>query len=174
METSYIRDANHLYLIEGYPSRFYWTGTIAEALQLLVVVQVPSIIAIVFDRNGDLVRVERRMLSSSTIEAAERVGFREFFQEQGDRELSSWLHSLGFQEAVIKVKRFYLPDYHIGIVDFPRFFQDVLCNPSAYSEDEQRLAQTQRDRWFTEGLFELWLNEGTDLWVTATGEIESS
>jgi hypothetical protein len=174
MKPSYARDSNHLYFIEGYPSRLYWTGTIAEGLQLLVVIQVPFFIAIVFDRNGDLVRVERRMLSSSTIAAAEQIGFRDFFREQGDREHSSWLHSLGFQEAVIRVKRFYLPDYHIGIVDFPRFFQDVLCNPSDYSEDEQRLAQSQRDRWFAEGLFELWLNEGTDLWITATGEIESS
>jgi hypothetical protein len=172
--TSFLRESNHVYSIEGYPNHGYYAGTTAEDLQLLVIVQFPHFLGIFFDQAGNLLDVQRRMLSSSTITMAEQMGIHEVFRTCGDRELSSWCNSLGFREGIIKVKRFFLADYSVGIADFSRTFQNVLSNPSEYSEDEQRIARNELDRWFKEGVFEFWLNDGTDLWIASNGEIESS
>lgn len=174
MSKSFLREPNYLYSVEGYSHHGYWTGTTANRLQALVVVLVPNIVAILFDEKGNLVRVEERAISSETLATANRIGFHEAFRTQGDQEVSAWLGWLGVHESVVKVKRFFLPNYHIGILDFPGFFQEVLQHPSAYSEDEQRVAERERVRWFNEGLFELWLNDATNLWITNTGQIESS
>jgi hypothetical protein len=170
---SFLRDSDHLYWIEGYPHHGYWTGTTADGSQVLVVILAPHIIAIFFDHEGNLLEVQERRLSPSTLAMAEK-GIYAGFRRQSDEDVSSWLDSLGIHESVIKVKRFFLPDYHVGIVDFPQFFQDILRNPSAYSEDEQRGAESAKARWFKEGIFELWLNDGTNLWITSTGQVESS
>lgn len=174
MSQSFLREPNYLYSIEGYPHHGYWTGTTADHLQALVVVLSPTIVAIFFDGEGNLVGVQERAISQETLAMAHRIGFHEAMRTQGDQEISAWLDSLGVHESVIKVKRFFLTDYHVGIVDFPQVFQEVLQHPSAFSEDEQRVAESERVRWSNEGLFELWLNDATNLWITSTGQVESS
>jgi hypothetical protein len=141
---------------------------------LLVVVQIPNIIGLFFDDAGSLLTVESHPFSSSVLRAVQTTGIREAFCTGGDEELNRLLSRLGFVEAVIKVKRFFLPAYHVGIIDFPAYYEEVLRNPEICSEDERSIARQTYSRWFDEGLFELWLNSGTDLWITNTGEIESS
>lgn len=174
MSRSFLREPNRLYSIEGYPHHGYWTGTTPARTQVLVVVLSPKIIAIFFDEKGNLVGVQERAISSEMLAMAHRIGFHEALRTQGDQEISDWLDSLGAHESVVKVKRFFLTDYHIGIDDFPRVFQEVLQLPSAYSEDEKRVAESERLRWQKDGLFELWLNDATNLWITSTGQVESS
>jgi hypothetical protein len=175
-----VRDPNHLYCIHGYPDRGYETGITGSGSQVLLVHQFPSVIAVYFDRNGNLFDVQIRTLSPLTQAVAKNYGFRALFGDDvGTEELSAWLRSLQFVDAVIRVKRFFLPEYHIGIVDFPACFRETLQDPlgdpdDALQEDHLRIAQQELIRWSQEGVFELWLNPGMDLWIDKTGEIESS
>src|SRR5947209_3078285 len=139
-----LRDPEYLYAIEGYPHHLYWTGMTADDAQALVLVHLPDLIAIFFDQDGNLLKVQQRKLSTKTLTLVNRVGIRDVFRQYGDEELSSWLRSLGFHESVIKVKRFFLPSHHVGVVDFARSLQQILENPTAYSEDERRVAEAER------------------------------
>jgi hypothetical protein len=136
--------------------------------------QIPHLVGLFFDQEGNLVDVQVRTLSLLEIPVSDAVERHRDTVKAGEVELMNWLDSLGFEEGIIKVKRFFLEDYYIGILDFPECFKQVLLNPSGYSEDEQIGAQRAVRRWFKEGIFELWLNEGTDLWITSAGEVESS
>jgi len=168
------RESTYLYSIRGYPHKFFWTGKTAGGLQVLVVICYPRIVTTFFDPQGKFVDVQERILSESTRILADKHGIREAFERQDDPELVCWLLDLGFLEDGIKVRKFFLPNYHIGIRDFPRYYSQVLCSPSEYNEDERNLAREAIAAWPREGLFELWLNDRTDVWVNRSGHLDAS
>jgi hypothetical protein len=171
---SFTRSPGYLYPIIGYPDRFFWTGTTSSGQQVLMVIKFPDIVALFFDQEGELQEIIERPLAASTVILAEQVGIREAFARQTDPTLLSWITEFGFQEGPIEVKRFFLPEYHIGIIDFPPSFQEVIINPTAFSIDEQLIASSERERWFNDGLFQLWLNDKKELWIAKDGQIDSS
>lgn len=83
------------------------------------------------------------------------------------------MKSVGFKEGAICVRAFFLPGNHIGILDFPQYYSDVLLHPAQYSADEVHLAQEELNRWVKEGLFELWVGAGRDVWINGLGKIDS-
>jgi hypothetical protein len=168
------RNANHNYSIKGYYNHLYWTGVVANDDQVLVVVNTPIYIAVRFNDMGALLSVEQGRLSQVTIATGNRLGIQESFRREMDQDLLFRLHGYGYKESIIHVNRFFLTDYHIGIVDFANCFVEVLESPDAFSTDEVQLAKSELTRWSSEGVFELWLNDSTNLWLTHTGEVESS
>jgi len=174
MKSVIIRASDYLYSIEGYPNHLYWTGRADNLIQMLFVIQFPYTIAFSFSEVGALINVEKKRLTRASIQLEKEVGIREVFSMGGDKRLAEWLISLDFRESVIRVRKFYLDAYHIGIADFARSFEKILRKPSSYSEDELRIADREKSRWSREGVFELWLNKRTNLWINSTGQIESS
>ena len=170
----FIRDPECLYRIEGYPHHLFWTGHIVDGKQLLVVVFFPHFLVIFFNEEGIFLGDEKNLLSPLTVAAAKQFGIGEVFRRGDDRIMSSRLHSLQFCEGPISVRRFFLPQYNIGIIDFPELFKEMLMDSPGYSQDEVQVAQSELVRWFREGLFELWLNKAKCLWILGDGQIESS
>jgi hypothetical protein len=171
---AFVRKPDHLYQLWGDPGRYFWTGITANGSQAFIFVWLPNFVTVLFDQGGNLLSVEKRTFSPDTIAKTNKCGLHETRDEEVGQEMEAWFNELQFDECLIAVKRFFLTEYHVGIVDFPRCFQEVLLSPSAFSVDEQIVAQAEHQRWFREGVFVLWLNEGFDLWIAATGEIESS
>jgi hypothetical protein len=167
------RSEDHLYSIDSDPVHYYWTGITNNSNQALVIIHYPAIIGIFFKNDGEITTTQQRLLSSRTRDVATRFGLREAFAQE-DEVFHSWMEAIGFHQQVIRVKRFFSPEYHIGILDFPQLFTDILQHPTHYSEDEYRVAERELDRWSRLGLFELWLNDATNIWIDQSGEIESS
>jgi hypothetical protein len=93
---------------------------------------------------------------------------------QSGEDPAAWMEKHGFEQQAIRVKRFFIPSYHIGIEDFPKCFYEILGDPCAYSTDENYIAQSQYDRWLGEGVYKLWLNNVKDLDMDRDGHVESS
>jgi hypothetical protein len=170
----FVREPAYLYSLEGYANHGFRTGVDADGAQALAVVLIPNIVLAIFDDAGNFLEVQSHALSADTLATANPCGNRAELRAKTDAELTALLGRIGIHDSTVRLKRFFLKGYGIGIVDFARFFQDVLQSPSAYTEDECRIAEREAHRWENEGIFELWLNEGTNIWMTRAGHIESS
>lgn len=168
------RNKDYLYTIQSDPF-YYYTGVTSDGFQALLVLYYPSVITLLFDSDGNLVEVSETPLSESMQREAERYGFYDtFLQEGAERKILWHIEQRGFKQEPIKVKRFFLPQYHIGIEDFPEGFREILLQPSHYSTEDLLLAENASNRWLSEGMFELWLNPDSYRWIKGGGEIESS
>jgi hypothetical protein len=165
-------ETDRSYTIRG-SSYDFFTGVTTDGLQMLVVIACPYFISFLFDREGNLIESQEKLLSEKTRSTFARYGSYEALARAIDEELSSWFHALGFQEKPITVKQFFHPGHHIGIKEFPEYYSAILRNPTAYSPDENQLAQAEFKRWSSAGLFELWLNEGVNLCIDRSGQVES-
>lgn len=162
--TTHLRDDLYLYPIRGDSHDFY-TGTTKNGSQLLVVISLPFATAVFFDHEGRLLRSEELYLND-----ADNTGV---FSEVDEQQLTSWLQSLGYSGGMIRVRRFFLPQHNIGILDFPNDFQDMLFLPS-FGQEERNFAQRELKRWISEGQFQLCLNPDIDLWIDGSGNITST
>ena len=163
-----------IYRICGDPYRFFITGTGTTGDQYLIVLQEPYFIVVRFDKEGNLLgsfAKEMAGLDRADNSAAE---MNESFASATDPALFEFLWSVGFTTGTIATKRFFLNEYSIGILDFPKAFTEYLASPSSFSSDEIVIAQAEQSRWRKERLYELWLDAQTNFWMKATGERESS
>jgi hypothetical protein len=167
------RNDNYLYSIQEDPF-YYYTGVTSCGLQVLAVLYYPSIVTVLFDTDGNLLSVSERLLPESTRSTVDQCGFTEAFLSGEDRAIISHLQELGFTRRPIRVKRFFLPQYHIGITDFPEVFRSMLEQPSRFTAEERNTAENELQRWSIEGLFELWLNPDSYRWINRSGHVQSS
>ena len=142
----------------------WFTGVTQHCNQLLVVYQFPDVVAVSFTPDGYIYHLS----SPPGLPIDEAAGF---FSVEDDEMLRGWLCQIGFRSGLIKVKRFMLPQHHIGIVDVPPAYSNILLHASLHSQDELELAQQEVEHWSNQGLFELSLNEFTNLWIDQTGTI---
>jgi hypothetical protein len=147
----------------------YHTGVTAEGLQVFIVIACPYYITCFFDQDGNLIEVRKGLLSEKTRAMAEKDGIHEALAGPLDTALHSWLCEIGFCEAPITVKCFFLREYNIGIKRFPDAYSDILSRPADYSNDEYIVAKAESERWLSEGLSELWLNDSVHIWLDQTG-----
>jgi hypothetical protein len=138
----------------------YQTGTTSDG-RLVVVgpFRHPWVIAVIFDRQGTFLGVERRAVQAAT----KQVWDEGFFQECLDRIIASWKADNGFIEGPIRVKPFFLSEYCIGIEEFPLDLSDYLSNPSKYSLEDQMEFARDVERWKSEGNFVFYWSESYHL-----------
>src|SRR5262245_18105084 len=113
-----VRDDDYLYSIQSDPFYYYARRT-PDGTPMLVVLQYPCIVTVSFDKAGDIMATSEKPLSEETRGLVQRSGFYRDFLQAADQEITSHLADSGFAQDTIKVKRFFLPRYHIGIRDFP-------------------------------------------------------
>jgi hypothetical protein len=142
----------------------WFTGVTPLGNQLLVVYQFPDVVAISFTPDGHV----SHLSSPPGLPIDEASGF---FSVEDDDMLHGWLYQISFQSGLVKAKRFMLPQYHIGIVDMPSVYSNMLLQASLHSQEDLELAQREVEHWSNQGLFELWLNEFTNLWIDKAGAI---
>jgi hypothetical protein len=162
---NFSRDLLALYHLQG-DDVDWQTGFTRDGDQLLVIRMFPDVLAIRFTHNGKLDRiVSVPGFPSSSLG---------FFSEQNEEALREWLSQVGFRPGLIRVRRFFLSEHHVGISDLSSYFQNILLSPSKYSQDERAFAQRELFRWSKEGIFELSLGEHNDLWIGKNGQIIAS
>lgn len=159
---SLTRGESAVYPIKGDDVDWH-AGIISSGEQILVVLFFPTILALRFSANGELVG-----LMSVSGFPSQSIGV---FSQQDDERLQDWLKDIGFRPSLIRIKRFFLPEYNIGISDLSQMFKKYLLHPNQFDRDEVDFAERESQRWSAKGLFELWLNEWTDVWIDGMGEI---
>ena len=171
-EQTFSRNEDHLYLIVGSPISYY-TGLTYDGFQVLIVPLFPIRLVVFFDIDGKLMEVEEHALMKSLETSDNPVKTLENATET-THTLNALFQRIGYKEGRIRVKRFFLNKYKIGIRDFPEIFIDTIRNPSRYCSDEIAVAKNELNRWSKEGVFEL--NFSTDLkyWINQLGIIEAT
>src|SRR5262249_51543588 len=154
--STFVRAPDHLYAIEGNSADLYWAGFTANGDQVFVTVLLPHFLVTSFGRDGDLIRAEVRMLHPNTLTRAEQSGIRDVLGAEDDLAMSTYLKSIGFRDGVIRVKRFFLSAYCVGIVDFAKHLEQILEDPTKYDADERAVAHQALVSWQRDGIFELW------------------
>ncbi len=144
------REQSHLYTIMGDEDSFY-TGKSRDH-QVVVVVQCPNVVTIQFLLDGSLAFV--RTLFSTADSGV--------FSVADDERLRGWMTAEEYVVEPISVRRFYLDDYHIGIVDYPHELLDRL---------EDSPPNGQIVEWMETGKFVLQLNQFHDVWIDSEGDV---
>lgn len=142
----------------------WFTGVTSSGNQLLVIYQFPDVVVVAFTPDGHLSGLSSPPGMPIDADAG-------FFSMKDDDILRSWLLQMGFRTALINVKRFTLPQHHIDIIDLPSNSAKILLHPTLYSDEELAIAQQELKYWSNQGLFELWLNEFTNIWIDKAGAI---
>jgi hypothetical protein len=177
------RAPGHLYRIKPNERHMICAGLSSDKRQVLMGLYCPNLVAIFFDKEGNLIDVQQRVLRFM-VEDAERGVGTSIYDERIEPEFLSWQEELGFQPATISVHKFVVLEESgtkdesscqrdgIGIQDYPAFFHDVLANPDAYTEEEKQHVQREQPQWEKDGQFVLWW--GNDYWFSSTGECVAS
>ncbi len=77
----------------------------SDGRQVLMGLYCPNLVVIFFDKAGDLLGVEQRVLSFMAEDIERGLG-TSIYDERIEPELLSWQAELGFQPAPIKVHKF--------------------------------------------------------------------
>ena len=155
------------YAIQTHDSYGFYTGLTPNDEQVLMGLFCPDLVAFYFDREGNLLRTDRRPVP--------------FFQgvtppyniydKRIPPLIKAWQKEIGFRSATIQVKKFFSHKPYIGIEDYPAHFQEILSDPDA-DEEEKADVRDSMVSWDKDGQFVLqW---GNDYWLDESGEVVSS
>lgn len=160
----------HLYSIATNIPYFY-TGHLADGTQTLMGVQLPHILMIEFDADGNYLKTslkefseERQPTDAALVEADAENEF--------SAHIYGWQVELKVIPSTISVKRFYLPERFIGITDLPEHYQQVLDYPENFTEERLQELQGDIEAWRGSGEFVLDWDE--DYYMSEKGEVEST
>ena len=135
------------------------TGRLADGTQILMGQQWSELVSVEFDAAGNYLRTATRD-----------------FDQSDEDELSVSTRSIqaeiGLIPGAISVKRFSLPERHIGIRDLPDHYQDVLDRPEDFNEEQRRELLEDIRQWQEAGDFVLEWDE--DYYFSRDGELTSS
>jgi hypothetical protein len=99
-------------------------------------------------------------------------------QSQGDWSEIPPLHN--FRPQVVRMKKFILPDLHIGIIDLPDYLQQFMDNPDEYlhemytGEEIESSCKSEiheLDQWFVSNRFVFQFHEY--YWMNEDGTVNS-
>jgi len=68
MNMARFRDESYIYTIHGESSYYYYTGRTPTGRQGFITILVPDIVALLFDRQGNFLSVEKRALADDVRE----------------------------------------------------------------------------------------------------------
>lgn len=160
------------FAICSHPGMLFWTGVSTHHPQCLLVVQWPHLVAVGFATDGAFLDVAQHAVSARPIDLRRIHSISDGLSVAGQPDL--WFESVSFKESTIVVQKFFVDDLGIGIREFPKYFSEVLADPTIATEDEYRIAAHEQRRWQEEGVYELWIGPNTDCWMSRDGIIESS
>lgn len=153
-----------LYPIKHEPGYFH-AGATGDGRQVLMGLYCPNLVAIYFDRSGELQGTERRPLEFLW----PRGESNDIYDERIGPRLRAWQDEMGFRPETIRVKRFFITE--LGIEIYPEHFGEILADPEASDEDKDDIRDSMR-AWDADEQFVLFW--GNDFWLDGTGEVVSS
>jgi hypothetical protein len=155
------------YPIKSHASYCFYTGVTSGGRQVLMGLFCPDLLAFFFDAEGNLLGVDDRPVPF----------FRgvpppyNIYDERIAPLLDAWQREIGFRPTTITVKKFFSPEHHIGIEDYPSHFEEILSDPGA--DEEEKRATRDSIRLLDEG-GQFVLFWGNDYWLDSSGEVVSS
>lgn len=163
----------HSYRVSSNPPYFY-TGHLTDGTQMLIGVQSPDLVGVVFSVNGEYLRTLTKQISQKRQLATQ--GKSEFVPDFVEDDFSAyiyeWQMELKVISGTISVKQFYLSERYIGISDLPEHYQEVLDHPEDFSEERLRELQGDVQAWRENGEFVLYWDE--DYYLNREGKLEST
>lgn len=146
------------------------TGQKDNGNQVLMGVQLPELVLVEFDAEGNY-------LSTSVREMAQEPkrtlhGPYELDKDSLASALAEWQDELGILPVPISVRQFFLSARWIGIKDIPDSLQESLDRPDDYTEEERHELQEELRQWHESGDFVLYWDE--EYYLDREGEIVGS
>jgi hypothetical protein len=153
-----------LYTIQADDCHFD-TGVLPNGHQVLIGIQLPEIVIVEFDPEGNFITTTTTKLSHPNLTPS-------LFDEAVQADLGRWKRKARFEPKNISVKAFFVTERWIGIADLPEHYRDFLDNPGNYSQDDAHFFTEEIQRWRAQGSFVLHFDE--DYYYSREGELESS
>jgi hypothetical protein len=153
----YFRSPEYRYCLGSEGAYGWWTGTIAGGRQVF---RGPTAF-IVFDEQGHLLRAED---SSRYPVPREWQNFR----QPPSQASTAWLTELDFKECPIRVLRFWLPEFWVGIEDMPDELAEFYTAPGSFE-----LEPSDVQAWINTDQYVFHAGCG-DYFISRAGEVETS
>jgi hypothetical protein len=157
-------DSTRLYTVRSYGDYFH-CGSVTGARQVIIGAFQDSVVAVLFDQDGNLIDVlERPIKIAQTASSKSAVS--------GVRILDDWCAELGFSPGPIDVRAF--DREGVRITDRPWHYEMFLRDPTGDEPNENlrlimfgEIADWDQHRRFV-------LKWGKDYWMNADGSVHSS
>jgi hypothetical protein len=156
-----------LYTIQTHPNYEIHTGQTKDNFQVLLGWYKNILLAILFDLEGNLVKV----LEKPYLPSDKPVSLRDEHTLLRDA-LKSWLPEMIEKPGPIRVEKFSLNNRPIGIADFDKLDQEFLDDETQFPEEERQDMRDMIDEWIQRGDFVFWWVN--DFWCGPDGFIHSS
>ncbi len=153
---------------------YFYTGRLMDGTQMLMGVQPPNLVGVVFDADGNYLRTSLKQLSREqrpTLRDQPEVNPKSA-EDEFSAYIYGWQRELKLIAGTISVKQFSLPERWIGIRDLPEHYQEVLDHPENFSEERLRELQGDIQEWRESGEFVLDWDE--DYYLSKEGELDST
>lgn len=150
------------YPIQGYGTDFH-AGVVADKRQAIMGLLCPNVVAVFFDPLGDFLEAQQRRLPFMGSK-----GPYDIYDARVGQHLRSWQEALGFRPRVVRVRRFSLPEWGVGIDDLPTHYLEFLENPDEFPEIDVEMIRA----WQEAGQFVFWWAK--DYWMDRSGRVEST
>ena len=164
------------HLIQHCPDADLHAGKIAGDRQVLMGLLYPNITAVVFDDEGEFLKVNYTSAPAAEMHPDGDVYLLHSpeYQERYLELLERCKGEIEFQAGTIWIRPFWIDEDYIGIRPLPSHLEEFLVNPDDVAEDEEEKEDLLEDikDWRASGNFVLWW--GKDFWMDASGEIEST
>lgn len=148
---------------------YFYTGRLSDGTQMLIGVQPPNLVGIVFDVTGDYLETSLKQMDQEQEPTAED-------QDKADAAFSALIHEwqtdLGVVPGTISVNQFCLPERFIGITDLPEHYQEVLDHPENFTEERLQMLRGDIEAWRANGQFVL--NWDEDYYMSEEGDLDST
>jgi len=159
--------SSRLYPIKSHEEYSFFTGFTLGNQQLLMGLLCPSMVAIRFDSDGNLLRIEERPVPFfQGVEPPYNI-----YDDRIPSLIADWQKEMAFQPAAIKVKKFFSQVPYAEIEDYPNHLREALNDPRASKVQQSEITESIR-QWEVEGDFVLWL--GNEYWLNNAGEVVST
>jgi hypothetical protein len=166
-------DADHVFTLVGNPHYGFATGR-APQEQVLVTFAGPNLLAVCFDAAGRLLKADTSVLHEAAAPVASTGGCSAAAQQRAGpwATLRAWEREHGLMPGPIRVRRFFLDRYGLGIRDLPSEMREVAENPSQFCGEEYATVWEDIAAWVGSGQF-VFLCNG-DYFMDRDGRVVSS
>lgn len=131
-----------IYRLRSLPEHFS-TGFLENGTQVLMGVDFPNLLMVMFDHEGKYLKALVREISQEA-QIAVRAANAEngwYMYDRDWKELELWAMELGFTQGTISIQKFCLPEYELCIRDIPGIYQEILDDGGELDEDAKEHLQ---------------------------------
>lgn len=158
---------------------YFYTGRSSNGTQTLMGVQMPDLVMVVFDADGNYLRTDLKAIPQDRepddrepVNAPQVETDVDSAENEFSAYINEWQTDLGVVPGTISVKQFYLPERFIGITDLPEHYQEVLDHPENFTEERLQMLRRDIEAWRTNGQFVLDWDE--DYYMSEEGDLDST